>query len=196
MIFADAVLFITSTNNIMKTALLIAACFLSFSLFAQSIKQLDANNGFKKYKLGSKYQGVYGTKAKQADGSEIVMIGSNVEKVGDIPVKSIQLVYLSDILSKIIVQFESYHNAKLLEALKGSFGEPSESSSNTSNDGATQINKSTWKGGKLNLEYFYGYPKASGSSNSFEQLRLSYTSNDFSARLAKSKKANYSAKDF
>ena len=183
----------------MKTAILLIALVGSClsTLQAQTSKQLDANNGFKKYKLGSKYQGVYGAKAKQADGSEIVNIGSNTrEKVGDIPVSSIDLVYLNDILSKIIVHFEPHDNSKLLDALKGSFGQPSTSSSVTSNDGSTQINKNTWKGSKLNLEYFYGYPKISGSSNSFEQLRLSYTISDFSAKLENTKKGKYSAKDF
>jgi len=182
----------------MKTAILLIACCTFFSmLHSQSIKQLETNNGFKKYKLGSKYQGVYGAKAKKDDGSEIVAIGSNSgEKVGDIPVKSIELIYLSDVLSKINVYFEPHNSSKLLEALKGSFGQPSESSSTASKDGATQINKNTWKGSKLNLEYFYGYPKASGSGNSFEQLRLSYSLNNYSAKLESSKKGKYSAKDF
>jgi hypothetical protein len=182
----------------MKTALLlIASCAFFSALHSQSIKQLETNNGFKKYKLGSKYQGVYGTKAKQSDGSEIVTIGSYArEKVGDIPVSSIELVYLSDILSKIIVHFEPHNNGQLLDALKGSFGQPSESSSTASKDGATQINKHTWKGSKLNLEYFYGYPKASGSGNAFEQLRLSYSLNNYSAKAENSKKGKYSAKDF
>ena len=183
----------------MKTAiLLIAVCIVFFStLHSQTTKQLDTNNGFKKYKLGSKYQGVYGAKSKQADGSEIVAIGSNThEKVGDIPVSSIELVYLSDILSRIIVHFEPNNNSQLLDALKGSFGQPSESSSTASKDGSTQINKSTWKGSKLTLEYFYGYPKVSGSSNSFEQLRLLYSINNYSAKLENSKKGKYSAKDF
>src|SRR5437868_2366785 len=169
----------------MKTAILLMATVVTFSsLPAQSIKQLDVNNGFKKYKLGSKYQGVYGAKAKQTDGSEIVTIGSYArEQVGDIPVSSIELIYLSDILSKIIVHFEPHNSSKLLDALKGSFGQPSESSSTATKDGSTQINKSTWKGNKMNLEYFYGSPKASGSGNSFEQLRLSYTINNFTAKL-------------
>lgn len=182
----------------MKTAiLLIASCAFFLTLHSQSIKQLETNNGFKKYKLGSKYQGIYGAKAKQDDGSEIVTIGSNSgEKVGDIPVKSLELIYLSDILSRIIVHFEPNNNSKLLEALKSSFGQPSESSSTASKDGTTQINKHTWKGSKLNLEYFYGYPKVSGSGNSFEQLRLSYSINNYSAKLDNSKKGKYSAKDF
>src|SRR5205814_4327557 len=121
----------------------------------------------------------YRAKTKQADGSEIVTIGSYArEKVGDIAVSSIELIYLSDILSKIIVHFEPQNNSKLLDALKGSFGQPSESSSMASKDGSTQLNKYVWKGSKLNLEYFYGYPKASGSSNAFEQLRLSYSLNN------------------
>jgi hypothetical protein len=182
----------------MKTAiLLLASCAFFFTLHSQSIKQLETNNGFKKYKLGSKYQGIYGAKTKQDDGSEIVTIGSNSgEKVGDIPVKSLELIYLSDILSRIIVHFEPYNNSKLLDALKGSFGQPSESSSTASKDGATQINKHTWKGSKLNLEYFYGYPKVSGNGNSFEQLRLTYNLNNYSAKLESSKKGKYSAKDF
>jgi hypothetical protein len=183
----------------MKTALfLIAVCFISLSVLqAQSTKQLDANNGFKKYKLGSKYQGVYGTKIKQSDGSELVSIGSQVgEKVGDIPVKSVELIYISNLLSRIIVHFEPHNSSKLLDALKGSFGEPSETSSDASKDGQTQINKSKWKGSKLVLEYFYGAPKASGSSNSFEQLRLIYSLNNYAAKLEGSKKSNYSAKDF
>jgi hypothetical protein len=182
----------------MKAAiLLIIACTFFSTLHSQSIKQLETNNGFKKYKLGSKYQGVYGAKAKQVDGSEIVSIGSNTrEKVGDIAVSSIELVYLSDILSKIIVHFEPHNNSQLLDAVKSSFGQPSTSSSTASKDGSTQINKYTWKGSKLNLEYFYGYPKVSGSSNSMEQLRLSYSINDYSAKLENSKKGKYSAKDF
>src|SRR5258708_35696992 len=170
----------------MKAAIyLIALSAFCFStLNAQNTKQLDANNGFKKYKLGSKYQGVYGAKAKQPDGSELVTIGSYArEKVGDIPVSSIELIYLSDVLSKIIVHFEPNNNSQLLDALKGSFGQPSESSSTASKDGSTQLNKSTWKGSKLTLEYFYGYPKVSGSSNSFEQLRLLYSINNYSAKL-------------
>jgi hypothetical protein len=181
----------------MKTILLVVATLMlgaSFST-AQTAKKIDDNNGFKKYKLGSRYQLVYGSKAKQTDGSDLVKVPGMNEKIGDIPVTSIDLVYVSEILSRINVHFEPQHNAKLLEACKSSFGNPQDLSE-TSRTGSNQDNHYLWKGSKVKMEYVYSYPKASGSSNSIQSLYLTYAFNDFDKKLENSKKGKYSSKDF
>jgi hypothetical protein len=180
----------------MKTIFLIAAaCLLAFSFsFAQTAKKVDENNGFKKYKLGSRYQLVYGSKMKQADGSDLVKVPAMNEKIGDIPCTSIDLVYISDVLSRIIVHFEPQQNAKLLEACKSSFGPSTQDLS--AQEGVSQVNNYAWKGGKVTMEYYYRYPKVSGSSNTVQDLHLAYSYNDYSSKLDNSKKGKYSSKDF
>ncbi len=181
----------------MKTIFLaVASILLGISYSdAQTAKKIDDNNGFKKYKLGSRYQLVYGAKAKQPDGSDLVHLPAMNEKIGDIPVTSVDLIYVSDLLSKIIVHFESRQNAKLLEACKGSFGNPQDLSE-TSRAGTNQVNHYLWKGNKVKMEYVYTYPKASGSSNAVENLQLVYAYNDYDKKVEGSNKNKYSSKDF
>src|SRR5678809_578749 len=93
---------------------------------AQGLKNLDDNNGFKKHKLGSRYTSLYGVKSKQEDGSEKVVINSTADKIGDIPVKTIELYYLKDTLAKIIVKVSPEYHARLIEASKNSFGIPTQ----------------------------------------------------------------------
>src|SRR3982074_971164 len=83
---------------------------------AQNLKRLEDNNGFKKYKLGTRYTSVYGMKNRTADGSDVVSIPYMGEKIADIPVQNIQLYYLSDTLAKIVVNVSPENNIKLIEA--------------------------------------------------------------------------------
>jgi hypothetical protein len=181
----------------MKTTILVAAALVLGATFssAQTAKKIDDNNGFKNYKLGTRYQLVYGAKAKQTDGSDLVKVPAMNQKIGDIPVTSIDLVYVNDILSRILVHFEPQQNAKLLEACKNSFGGP-EDISETSRTGTNQVNHYVWKGTKVKMEYVYSYPKASGSSNAVQDLHLQYTYNDYDKRVENSTKGKYSSKDF
>jgi hypothetical protein len=187
--------------------ILISACIAcTFSTQAQSIKKLDENNGFKKYKLGSRYQSVYGIKNKQEDGSFKVVIGYVPDKIGNIPVKTIELVYLKDTLAKIIVTISPEYNPQLLEGVKNSFGSPTQDLSDNettrkskdkeTRTGSSDLNRYVWKTKKINLEYFYSYPKFVGDSYSSKDLHLMYALNDYSARLERSKKGTTSAKDF
>ena len=77
---------------------------IMISLQAQSLKNLDENNGFKKYKLGSKFVMGYGVKHKDTDGADKIVIDYLKETIGDIPVKAVELYYLRDTLAKIIVK--------------------------------------------------------------------------------------------
>ena len=77
---------------------------IMISLQAQSLKNVDENNGFKKYKLGSKFVMGYGVKHKDTDGADKIVIDYLKETIGDIPVKAVELYYLKDTLAKIIVK--------------------------------------------------------------------------------------------
>ena len=182
-------------------------CILT-TLFAQAqnLKRLEDNNGFKKYKLGTRYTSVYGMKNRAADGSDIVSIPYMGEKIADIPVQNIQLYYLSDTLAKIVVNVSPENSIKLIEACKGSFGaamqdlsdnEASRKLKNTDiKAGKVYVDRYAWKGKKMNLEYVYLYPVYAGDAYSNKDLHLAFSTNDFSARLERSKKGKYTAKDF
>jgi hypothetical protein len=188
--------------------ILLAAIYLlgPIQSMSQNNKKLAENNGFKTYKMGSKYQKVYGLKSKQPDGSEVVVIDYTRDKIGDIPVKTIDLYYVRDSLAKIIVHFESHYSVKLLEACMGSFGNASK---NLSDNEATQKEKPSdnpkssnytdrhvWEAAKLSMEYFYTYPKLQGDAYARRDLYLNYSVKDYSQRLARIDKGKYSPKDF
>lgn len=193
-------------KNISYLILICAGIFCTISASAQNLKKLDENNGFKKYKLGSRYLSVYGIKSKQEDGSDKVVISYVPDKIGDIPVKTIELVYLKDTLSKIIVTISPEYNPQLLEGVKNSFGTPSQDLSDNettrktkekeTRSGPTDLNRYVWKTKKINLEYYYSYPKYVGDSYSAKDLHLLYAFNDYSTRLERSKKGKSSSKDF
>lgn len=187
--------------------LLIAAGFLvSLSVKSQGLKMLESNNGFKNYKLGSKYTSVYGIKNKDEDGADKVVIGYTTEKIGEIPVQLIELYYLKDTLSKILVHISPENHTKLLEGCKNSFGQPTtdfsdnettrKAKNDNSNSGNSYRDQYVWKATKLSMEYIYIYPKVSGNAYSARELSLNYSINNFNARLQKSKKGNLSGKDF
>ena len=193
-------------KNICYLFLLVTGIAFTLSAQSQTIKKLEENNGFKKYKLGSRYQSVYGIKNKQEDGSFKVVISYVPDKIGNIPVKTIELVYLKDTLAKIIVTIAPEYNPQLLEGVKNSFGSPSQDLSDNENtrklkdkearSGPTDLNRYIWRTKKINLEYYYSYPKFVGDSYSAKDLHLMYAFNDYSARLERSKKGNTTAKDF
>ena len=146
-------------------------CMLLLSPFvinAQSLKSLDDNNGFKNHKLGSKYNPVYGTKSKEEEGSEKVVISSTADKIGDIQVKTIELYYVRDTLSRIVVRISPENHARLIEASKNSFGTPTQNLSDnettrkTKNEnvsaGKYYRDQYIWKSKRVNLEYYYQYP--------------------------------------
>ena len=179
---------------------------ISFTLHAQGSKVLDDNNGFKKHKLGSKYTSLYGAKAKEEDGSEKVVISSPGDKIGDIPVKAIELYYLKDTLSMIIVRVSPEFHARLAEATKGSFGTPSQDRSDNASTrkkknedlstGKYYRDQYLWKGKRINMEYFYQYPIVDATAYTIKDLHLSYSMNDYNNRLTRAKKGKFSPKDF
>ena len=191
-------------KNICYLFLLVTGIAFTFSAQSQTIKKLEENNGFKKYKLGSRYQSVYGIKNKQEDGSFKVVISYVPDKIGNIPVKTIELVYLKDTLAKIIVTIAPEYNPQLLEGVKNSFGSPSQDLSDNettrkskeTKTGPTDLNRYVWKTKKIIMEYYYSYPKFVGDSYSAKDLHLLYAINDYSVRLERSKKGNTTAKDF
>jgi hypothetical protein len=189
-------------NIVLLPAVLLCMAATSFS---QTIKKLQENNGFKKYKLGSKYQSVYGIKTKQEDQSDLVTISYTAEKIADIPIQRIELIYLNDTLSKIHVYIEPHQHSPLFEACKSSFGSPTKDLSdneatrkqqNKENSGSSYTDQFRWQAQKLNFEYYYLYPKIAGSSYSTKDLHLSYSLNDFTARLERAKKKKYKSSDF
>lgn len=177
-----------------------------FTFNAQSLKSLDDNNGFKKHKLGAKYTSLYGIKSKEEDGSEKVVISSSSDKIGDIPVKTIELYYLKDTLSKIIVNISPEYHARLIEASKSSFGTPTQNlSDNETTRSAKNENLAAgkyyrdqyiWKSKRINLEYFYQYPVVEATAYAQKDLHLSFALNDYAIRLSRAKKGTYTAKDF
>ena len=136
---------------------------LMSGLQAQSLKSLDDNNGFKKYKLGSKFVLGLGVKQKDEEGADKIIIDYANEKIGDIPVKTIELYYLRDTLARIIVRISPEYYEKLIDAVTSSFGQPTQDISNNekvSHDTAALSpnyykNDHIWKTNRLRMEYFY-----------------------------------------
>ncbi|HMU47473.1 MAG TPA: hypothetical protein PKC72_13960 [Chitinophagaceae bacterium] len=193
----------------MKNKCRLSFCMFSIflivgSAFSQSTKNLDNNNGFKDFKLGSKYISLYGVKSKEESGADKVVINYTQEKIGDIPVKTIELFYLNDALARIVVRVSPENHAKLLDACKNIFGAPENLSDNKSTEENTGVSipgnnykdKFLWKGKSLTLEYFYSYPKISGGANQVKDLHLQYSVNDYEDKLKSAKKEKYSTSDF
>jgi len=174
------------------------------ALQAQSLKSLDDNNGFKKYKLGSKFVIGTGVKNKDAEGADKVIIDYANEKIGDIPVKAIELYYLKDTLAKIIVRISPEYYAKLAEAVRNSFGQPTQDLSNNEKVSLDTAALSPnyykddhiWKTKRLRMEYYYSYPKVSSGAYGIKDLHLLYALNDYGQRLQRVKRGVNSAKNF
>jgi len=194
----------------MKTilsVLLSAALILSTSIInAQGLKGLDDKYGFKSYKLGSKYTSVNGTKGKDESGAEKVVINNTTEMIGEIPIKSIELFYLRDTLSRIEVKVSPENHAKLIEACKSSFGTPTddfcdnEATRTKKNENLTTgkyyHDQYKWKATKVTLDYYYQYPIASGDPYAVKDLYIAYSLNNYAIRLLNAKKGAYNPKDF
>ena len=170
---------------------------------AQSLKNLEDNNGFKKYKLSSKFVLGLGVKHKDADGADKIVIDYTKDMIGEIPVKAIELYYLKDTLAKIIVQFSPEYYEKLIAACKSSFGQPTKDVSNNEKvkfDSTGSVNyykdNYIWKATRLRLEYFYLYPKISSGAYAARSLYLTYILNDYGQRLQRVQKGINSAKNF
>ena len=201
-------------NNMIKKPfkmrnILIPALFALIGVVAtltgqsQSVKSLEENNGFKKYKLGSKFVLGLGIKQKDPDGADKITIDYTKDMIGDIPVKAIELYYLRDTLSKIIVRISPEYYEKLIEALKNSFGQPTQDFSYNEKikvDSNVTIGSYKddylWKANRIRLQYLYMYPKTSGGAYGNKTLYLAYSLNDYGQRLQRSKKGVTSAKNF
>jgi hypothetical protein len=193
---------------IMKISLLRISCFLAgvilvLNMQAQSLKNLEDNNGFKKYKLGSKFVLGLGIKYKDEEGADKIVIDYLKETIGDIPVKTIELYYLKDTLSKIIVRISPEYYAKLIDACKSSFGQPTKDFSSNEKvklDSTVSVNSYKdnyiWKANRLRMEYYYFYPKISNGAYGARSLYLTYILNDYGQRLQRAKKGANSAKNF
>ena len=194
--------------KIISSVLLSAALLiLSTSIInAQNLKSLDDKNGFKTYKLGSKYTPVNGTKFKDESGAEKVVINSTKDMIGEIPIKSIELFYLRDTLARIEVKVSPENHAKLIEACKNSFGTPT---ADNCDNVATRTKKNEnlttgkyyydrykWKASKITLDYNYQYPIVSGDPYAVKDLHIAYSLNNFATRLQNAKKGTYTPKDF
>lgn len=188
---------------------LIPALFTAVGLMAtqtspgQSLKSLEDNNGFKKYKLGSKFVLGLGVKQKDPDGADKITIDYTKDMIGDIPVKAIELYYLRDTLSRIIVRISPEYYEKLIEALKNSFGQPTQDLSYNEKikiDSAVTIGSYKddylWKAKRINLQYYYMYPRTTGGAYGNKTLYLAYSLNDYVPRLQRSKKGASGAKNF
>ena len=184
-------------------ACLIIGLLMITSMQAQSLKSLEENNGFKKYKLGSKFVLGLGIKHKDQDGADKVVISYTKDMIGDIPVQSIELYYLRDTLAKIIVRISPEYYAKLIDLCKSSFGEPTKDFSSNEKvkfDSTVSVNNYKdnyiWKANRLRLEYFYLYPKISSGAYEAKMLYLTYILNDYGQRLVRVQKGSNSAKNF
>jgi hypothetical protein len=193
-------------KKILLPCLFTALTLLSIAGRAQNLKTLETNNGFKNHKLGSKYTSLYGIKNKDEDGSEKVEITYTTDKIGEIPVRRIELFYLNDTLAKILVHVSPENYTKLIEACKSNFGQPTADLSDNEatrkakneavNSGNNYKDHYIWKTKKFSMVYFYTYPKVNGSAYSARELYLNYSLNDYTQRLKRVKNGNYSGKDF
>jgi len=190
-------------KNILRISSLLAGVLIISNIQAQNLKNLEDNNGFKKYKLGSKFVLGLGVKHKDAEGADKIVIDYSKETIGDIPVKAIELYYLKDTLAKIIVQISPEYYEKLIEACKSSFGQPTKDVSNNEKvkfDSTGPVNyykdNYIWKATRLRLEYFYLYPKISSGGYGTKSLYLAYILNDYGQRLQRIQRGINSAKNF
>jgi len=190
-------------ENFLRISGLLVCLLVITNIQAQSLKSLEENNGFKKYKLNSKLVLGLGIKHKDADGSDKIVIDYTKDAIGEIPVKSIELYYLKDTLAKIIVNISPEYYEKLIDACKSSFGEPTRNFS--SNDKvkfdstiSTNYYKDNyiWKANRLRLEYFYFYPKTGSGAYGTRTLYLAYILNDYGQRLQRVQKGTNPAKNF
>jgi hypothetical protein len=95
-----------------------------------------------------------------------------------------------------------YHE-KLIDAVKGSFGAPTQDISNNAKanlDSAVSANyfkdDYIWKAKRLRMEYYYSYPKVSTGAYGIKNLYLAYVVNDYPQRLQRAKRVTTSAKNF
>jgi len=190
-------------KNFFRISSLLIGLLVIVNLQAQSLKSLEENNGFKKYKLSSKFVLGLGIKHKDADGADKIVIDYTKEMIGDIPVKSIELYYLKDTLAKIIVNISPEYYAKLIEACKSSFGEPTKDFSSNEkvkfdSTASTTYYKDNyiWKANRLRLEYFYFYPKITSGAYGTRTLYLAYILNDYGQRVQRAQKGANSARNF
>lgn len=190
--------------NLFRISSLFFAVVMVTNIQAQSLKNLEDNNGFKKYKLGSKFVLGLGVKHKDADGADKIIVDYTKEMIGDIPVKSIELYYVKDTLAKIVVNVSPEYYEKLINACKNGFGQPTKDFSSNekvrfdSTVSNTNYNKDNyiWKANRLRLEYFYFYPKITSGAYGTRTLYLTYILNDYGQRLARVQKGSNSAKNF
>ena len=189
--------------SISRFSLLVTGLLLISTLQAQSLKNLEDNNGFKKYKLGSKFVLGLGVKHKDADGADKIIVDYTKEMIGDIPVKSIELYYLKDTLAKIVVNVSPEYYEKLIDACKNGFGQPTKDLSNNEkvkfdSTVSSNYNKDNyiWRANRLRLEYFYFYPKITSGAYGTRTLYLTYILNDYGQRLARVQKGSNQAKNF
>ena len=184
-------------------ACLIVGLLIIANMQAQNLKSLEDNNGFKKYKLGSKFVLGLGIKHKDQDGADKIVIDYTKEMIGDIPIQAIELYYLRDTLAKIIVRISPEYYAKLIDLCKNSFGEPTRDFSSNEKvkfDSTVSVNSFKdnyiWKANRLRLEYFYLYPKISSGAYGAKMLYLTYILNDYGQRLVRVQKGTNSARNF
>jgi len=190
-------------KTLFRISSLLAGVFIISNIQAQNLKNLEDNNGFKKYKLGSKFVLGLGVKHKDAEGADKIVIDYTKDMIGDIPVKAIELYYLKDTLAKIIVQVSPEYYEKLIEACRSSFGQPTKDFSNNEKvkfDSTGSVNyykdNYIWKATRLRLEYFYLYPKISSGAYATRNLYLTYILNDYGQRLQRVQRGINSAKNF
>lgn len=184
-------------------ACLVVGLLIIANMQAQNLKSLEDNNGFKKYKLGSKFVLGLGIKHKDQDGADKIVIDYTKEMIGDIPIQAIELYYLRDTLAKIIVRISPEYYAKLIDLCKNSFGEPTRDFSSNEKvkfDSTVSVNSFKdnyiWKANRLRLEYFYLYPKISSGAYGAKMLYLTYILNDYGQRLVRVQKGTNSARNF
>lgn len=190
-------------NYLPFLALLFVAFIYSKGNCAQGIKNLEENYGFKKYKLNSKFVMGYGVKHKDDDGADRIVIDYAREFIGEIPVKTIELFYVNDTLSKIIVNVLPDYYVKLKEACENSFGPPTQ---NISFNDKMQIDSSVsvnyfkdnyaWKAKNFKLEYYYLYPRTKSGAYGNKTLQLIYVMNNYSDRLKRMKRTSGASKSF
>lgn len=190
-------------KSIFCICILLSGILLTSGMQAQSLKNLEDNNGFKKYKLNSKLVLGLGVKHKDVDGADKIVIDYAKETIGDIPVKTIELYYLRDTLAKIIVNVSPEYYEKLLAACKDGFGQPTKDFSSNEkvkfdSTVSTNYNKDNyiWKANRLRLEYYYLYPKVTSGAYGTRTLYLTYILNDYGQRIARVQKGANTAKNF
>ncbi|RFP66399.1 hypothetical protein D0N36_03360 [Hymenobacter lapidiphilus] len=133
----------------LRTFLLALLLSLAFSVSAQSIAVLDANNGFRTYKLGMHRRSISNLKFIWADETTKSYTNPTDKlSIGAYELEAIEYRFYKDLLIQIVIKIDGLSNGQgILKALKKAYGFGQEFNLS---EGSKMI---MWESSKIELQY-------------------------------------------